>query len=98
RLIGGICGYSGRIVWDRSQPDGQPRRMLDTTRARERFGFEARTDLEDGLRRTLDWYLATRIASALGPSPAPAKPRRARRAAAPGAEPAPAVAVARRAA
>ena len=55
-LIGELTGFEGRFVWDSSQPDGQPRRMLDTTRARERFGFVARTSLEQGLRETVEWY------------------------------------------
>lgn len=49
-------GYEGDIVWDASRPDGQPRRQLDVTRAREMFGFVARTGLEEGLSRTLEWY------------------------------------------
>lgn len=49
-------GFEGRIVWDTSKPDGQPRRMLDTTRAWQSFGFRAETDLDDGLRRTIEWY------------------------------------------
>jgi nucleoside-diphosphate-sugar epimerase len=56
--IARLCGYTGGIAWDASQPDGQPRRMLDVTRARERFGFEAQVALEDGLRRTISWYAA----------------------------------------
>jgi GDP-L-fucose synthase len=55
-LIAGKMGYTGRLVWDRSRPNGQPRRMLDTTRARERFGFAARVGLEEGLERTIAWY------------------------------------------
>lgn len=51
-----LTGFSGRVVWDPSQPDGQPRRCLDTSRARETFGFVARTTLEDGLERTVRWY------------------------------------------
>jgi GDP-L-fucose synthase len=51
-------GYTGRIVWDTSQPNGQPRRCLDVTRAREYFGFEAKTPFADGLRATIDWYRA----------------------------------------
>jgi len=60
RTIARLCGFAGVVRWDASQPDGQPRRMLDTSRARERFGFEARTDLEDGLRSTIEWYLRQR--------------------------------------
>jgi GDP-L-fucose synthase len=55
-LIADLVGYKGAIRWDTSRPDGQPRRMLDTTRARERFGFEAEVDLEEGLRRTIAWW------------------------------------------
>jgi GDP-L-fucose synthase len=49
-------GFSGEIRWDTTKPNGQPRRMLDTSRARDRFGFEARTPFEEGLRRTIAWY------------------------------------------
>ena len=56
-LIAELTGFTGRIVWDRSKPDGQPRRRLDTSRAKEFFGFEAHTPFRDGLRRTIDWYL-----------------------------------------
>ncbi len=55
-LIAAETGFDGEIAWDATKPDGQPRRCLDTTRARREFGFEARTDLRDGLRRTIDWY------------------------------------------
>jgi len=55
-MIARLCGFKGEIVWDPSKPDGQPRRCLDTSRARERFGFVARTSLEDGLGRTIAWY------------------------------------------
>jgi len=51
-----LVGYTGEIQWDASKPDGQPRRMLDTSRARELFGFEARTPFEEGLARTIAWY------------------------------------------
>jgi GDP-L-fucose synthase len=59
-LIARVTGYQGDIQWDTSMPDGQPRRSLDTRRARERFGFVAQTDFESGLRQTVDWYLAQR--------------------------------------
>lgn len=55
-LIGQITGFEGSIRWDPTRPDGQPRRCLDTSRARERFGFEATTPLADGLRRTVAWW------------------------------------------
>jgi GDP-L-fucose synthase len=56
-LIAGLSGFEGEVVWDAARPDGQPRRMLDTSRALERFGFKAETQLEDGLKRTIDWYV-----------------------------------------
>ena len=56
RVICRICGYTGGIRWDAAMPDGQPRRCLDCTRARERLGFAARTALEDGLVQTVQWY------------------------------------------
>ena len=55
-LIARLTGFEGEIRWDATKPDGQPRRALDTSRARERFGFAATTSFEDGLRRTIDWY------------------------------------------
>ena len=48
-------GYEGKIIYDTSKPDGQPRRCLDTSRAKERLGFEAKTDLKDGLKQTIEW-------------------------------------------
>ncbi|HWW74295.1 MAG TPA: GDP-L-fucose synthase, partial [Pyrinomonadaceae bacterium] len=57
-------GFRGEIVWDASKPDGQPRRALDTGRAEELFGFRARTDFLEGLRRTIEWYAGARAASA----------------------------------
>ena len=53
-----LTRFDGELVWDASQPDGQPRRKLDTTRARERFGFEATTGFDEGLRATIDWFEA----------------------------------------
>jgi GDP-L-fucose synthase len=55
-LICELCGFRGELRWDPSKPDGQPRRCLDTTRARERFGWQATTGFRDGLRQTIDWY------------------------------------------
>ena len=55
-LIASAAGFQGDIQWDASKPDGQPRRALDTSRARERFGFEAQVGFEEGLRRTVEWY------------------------------------------
>ncbi|MDA8125081.1 MAG: GDP-L-fucose synthase [Deltaproteobacteria bacterium] len=55
-LIVELTGFKGRVVWDASKPDGQPRRMLDTTRATEEFGFRAKTDFRAGLTKTIAWY------------------------------------------
>ncbi|MBM3811588.1 MAG: GDP-L-fucose synthase [Acidimicrobiia bacterium] len=55
-LTARLCGYSGAVRWDTSQPNGQPRRKLDTSRAAAEFGWRAGTTLEDGLRKTIDWY------------------------------------------
>ena len=57
-LIARECGYKGRIAWDASKPNGQPRRCLDTSRAWEYFGFQSRTGLAEGLRETIAWYAA----------------------------------------
>ena len=56
KLITELTGFKGSIIWDSSKPDGQPRRMLDTSRAEKEFGFKARTDFKEGLKRTIDWY------------------------------------------
>ena len=55
-LIVEFTGFKGKVVWDTSKPDGQPRRMLDTTRAFKEFGFKAKTGFEEGLKKTIDWY------------------------------------------
>jgi len=55
-LIAELTGFKGEVRWDASKPDGQPRRMLDTTRAKEYFGFEAQVELEEGLGRTITWW------------------------------------------
>ena len=60
RRVAAYTGFTGRIVWDTSKPNGQPRRRLDVRRAHERFGFRARTSLDEGLRRTVQWYMAMR--------------------------------------
>jgi GDP-L-fucose synthase len=57
-LIARSTGFTGRFVWDPSLPNGQPRRQLDVSRARERFGFVAQTSLADGIDRTVAWYIA----------------------------------------
>jgi GDP-L-fucose synthase len=58
--IAGKVGFGGELVWDSSRPNGQPRRMLDVSRARERFGFEARVTFDQGLDATIAWYEAHR--------------------------------------
>ncbi|OPY87599.1 MAG: GDP-L-fucose synthase [Smithella sp. PtaU1.Bin162] len=55
-LIAQVTGFTGKIVWDKTKPDGQPRRKLDTTKAWEEFGFKAKTNLMTGLARTVEWY------------------------------------------
>jgi GDP-L-fucose synthase len=56
-LVARLTGFKGEIRWDSSKPDGQPRRCLDTTRAKKLFGFEAKTRFEEGLRATVEWYV-----------------------------------------
>ena len=58
--IAATVGFKGRVVWDTSKPNGQPRRKLDVRRAQERFGFTSTTTFDVGLRRTIQWYRATR--------------------------------------
>ena len=55
-LIAKLTGFKGKIVWDTSKPDGQPRRMLDTSKAEKEFGFKAKTSFEEGLKKMIDWY------------------------------------------
>jgi GDP-L-fucose synthase len=59
-LVAELCGFHGALVFDRTKPDGQPRRSLDVSRARAAFGFSASTDFRDGLARTMEWYKANR--------------------------------------
>ena len=63
-IIAELTGFAGEIVWDTSRPNGQPRRVLDVSRARKLFGFEARTPLREGLQRTVAWYLSESRVSA----------------------------------
>lgn len=58
--IAELVGFEGEVVWDDTKPDGQPRRLIDTSRAREAFGFEAQTSFREGLQRTIEWYRVTR--------------------------------------
>lgn len=57
-IIVRLTGFKGKIIYDISQPDGQPRRWVDSSRAQKEFGFSAQTFLEEGLKRTIEWYLA----------------------------------------
>jgi len=59
-LIGSLTKFEGQVVWDTSKPNGQPRRMLDVSRAKEKFGFTAQMNFEDGLRNTVEWFLTNR--------------------------------------
>ena len=59
-LITELTGFKGRVIWDETKPDGQPRRMLDTARAYREFGFKARTDFREGLAKTIEWYRSHR--------------------------------------
>ncbi len=61
KLVAELTGFSGRLVFDPTKPDGQPRRSLDVTRARDSFGFSASTDFRTGLARTIAWYNAERV-------------------------------------
>ena len=58
--IARMTGFEGDFVWDTSRPNGQPRRALDTSRAKEKFGFEARVDFDEALQKTIEWYLEHR--------------------------------------
>lgn len=59
-LIVKLAGFTGKILWDPSKPDGQPRRMLDVTKAEKAFGFKAKTKFEEGLKETIEWYISTK--------------------------------------
>ncbi len=65
-LISRITGFTGEVVWDRTKPDGQPRRRLDVSRAEKEFGFRALTSLEEGIRETVDWYSRTHLHDVAG--------------------------------
>lgn len=57
-LIKKLVGFNGRMVWDKTKPDGQPRRKLDTSKAIKEFGFKSKTNFEEGLRKTIEWYIS----------------------------------------
>jgi GDP-L-fucose synthase len=65
--IAALTGFEGRLVWDASQPDGQPRRSLETSRAEREFGFRARIGFDEGLKQTIEWYRNQNL-SPLGPA------------------------------
>ena len=65
-LIVRITGFTGEVVWDRTKPDGQPRRCLDVSRAEKEFGFRARISLEEGIRETVDWYSRSHLQDVAG--------------------------------
>jgi GDP-L-fucose synthase len=65
-LIAELTGFTGEIVWDETKPNGQPRRLLDVTRAERLFGFKARTDFREGLERTVAWYRSHALAGDRG--------------------------------
>ena len=56
KLIVKLTGFEGKIIWDKSKPDGQPRRVLDTSMAEKEFGFKVKKDFKEGLRKTIEWY------------------------------------------
>jgi len=60
-LIAKLTGFGGKIIWDSAKPDGQPRRMLDVTKAEKEFGFKAKTRFEEGLKKTIEWYISNQI-------------------------------------
>jgi GDP-L-fucose synthase len=64
-LIAELTGFEGEIRWDATKPDGQPRRALDSSRAKEQFGFQAQTDFRQGLQRTINWYMEHRAELAI---------------------------------
>ena len=67
--IAALSGFKGRLAWDPSMPDGQPRRSLDTSRAEELLGWRATTTFDEGLRRTIEWFRAeARVPEGTGPS------------------------------
>ena len=65
QIVARLTGFTGKLVWNTAKPNGQPRRKVDTTRAKACFGFEAFTPLEQGLRHTIEWYLNSRSVSTL---------------------------------
>lgn len=60
KLISELTDFKGKVIWDKTKPDGQPRRRLDTKKAEKEFGFRAKTDFKEGLKNTIDWYKSAR--------------------------------------
>jgi len=56
KLIVKLTGFKGKVIWDKSKPDGQPKRRLDISKARREFGFKAKVNFEKGLKQTIEWY------------------------------------------
>ena len=56
-----LTGFKGKIIWDIDKPDGQPRRRIDTSRAKKELAFKAKTGLEEGLKKTIEWYKEQRV-------------------------------------
>ncbi len=73
--IARLVGFTGELRWDPTKPDGQPRRRVDATRASELLGWHATTPFEDGLRATIDWYLANRAEAERAPPETPRFPQ-----------------------
>jgi len=67
-LIRSLTGYAGNLTWDATRPDGQPRRSLDSSRAFSEFGWRAKTNLRDGMRKTIEWFETSRFAAAASPA------------------------------
>jgi GDP-L-fucose synthase len=65
--IAQVTGFTGTLVWDATKPDGQPRRRIDPTRAAEMLGWKAGMDFPEGLRRTVEWYVANRASAEASP-------------------------------
>jgi GDP-L-fucose synthase len=59
-MIAAEAGFTGQIEWDATKPNGQPRRCLDVSRAKQLFGFEAKHTLQEGLKKTMQWFFANR--------------------------------------
>jgi len=68
KLIAAEVGFTGELIWDTTQPNGQPRRSLDTTKAKRLFGFEAKCSLREGIAKTVNWYLKYREREAIAAS------------------------------